>query len=182
VSMALLVVLESMTPAERVAFVLHDVFGYSYAEIADIVGRSAQACRQLASSARRRVRAARGEVRSDAAHEAVVSAFKAAWETGDMASLIALLDPSAIVTTDGGGLVSAAREPIASAEAVAQALLGVRDRQPGLSLEMVQVNGEPGLAARADGGTIAVIALDIAAGVVRNLWVMRNPEKLRAWN
>ncbi len=180
--MALLVVLEAMTPAERVAFVLHDVFGYAFADVAEMVGRSPQACRQLASSARRRVREARAGARRDAAHGAVVSAFKAAWDTGDVAALVALLDPSAVVTTDGGGLVSAALEPIAGAEAVARLLLGARDRQPGLALEAALVNGQPGLVALAGGTTVAVIAVDVVGDVVRNLWVMRNPEKLRGWN
>ncbi len=182
VSMALLVVLEAMTPAERVAFVLHDVFGYSFADVAEMIGRSPQACRQLASSARRRVGAARADARRDANHGAVVSAFKAAWDTGDVAALIALLDPSAVVTTDGGGLVSAALDPIAGAEAVARFLLGARDRQPGLALEAALVNGQPGLVARAAGTTVAVIAVDVVGDGVRNLWVMRNPEKLRGWN
>lgn len=182
VSMALLVVLEAMTPAERVAFVLHDVFGYAFADIAEILGRSPEACRQLASSARRRVRDARGEARRDADHAAVVSAFKAAWDTGDVAKLVALLDPSASVTADGGGRVSAALEPILGAEAVAHALLSARERERGFTLEAALVNGEPGLLARADGKTIAVIAMDIADGVVRNLWVVRNPDKLHAWN
>jgi hypothetical protein len=92
------------------------------------------------------------------------------------------LDPSASATADGGGRVSAALEPIFGAEAVAQALLAAGDREPGFRLETALVNGELGLVARADGKLLAVIAVDVAGEAVRNLWVMRNPDKLRAWN
>ena len=119
-SMALLVVLESMTPAERVAFVLHDVFKYTFAEIGEIVGRSAPACRQLAASARRRARDARGDGIPAEEHARVVLAFKAALETGDLASLVEILDPDATAVPDGGGLVLAAIEPIVGAERIAR--------------------------------------------------------------
>ncbi len=111
-SMALLVVLESMTPAQRVAFVLHDVFRYTFAEVGEIVGRSPQACRQLASSARRRLREARGAHISAQEHARVVSVFKSALETGDLTALVEILDPDATAVADGGGLVSATIEPI----------------------------------------------------------------------
>ena len=104
VNMAFLVVLESMTPAERVAFILHDVFRYSFAEVAEIVGRTPAACRQLASSARRRIRASAG-ARDPAARQAgIVRDFKQAWEAKDIDALIGLLDPDATAIADGGGL------------------------------------------------------------------------------
>jgi RNA polymerase sigma-70 factor (ECF subfamily) len=93
VSMAFLVVLESMTPAERVAFILHDVFGYSFAEVAGIVGRTPAACRQLASSARRRIRAAQAPATPAARQASIIRDFKQAWEAGDIDALIGLLDP-----------------------------------------------------------------------------------------
>src|SRR5690348_7827331 len=107
VSMAFLVVLESMTPAERVAFVLHDVFRYPFAEIADIVGRTPAACRQLASSARRRIRASRAPAAPTAQQADIVRSFKQAWEAKDIDALISLLDPGATVVADGGGLPGA---------------------------------------------------------------------------
>ena len=112
VSMAFLVVLESMTPAERVAFILHDVFGYPFAEVAEITGRTPAACRQLASSARRRVRAAQSPAAVPAARQAgIVRDFKQAWEAKDIDALIGLLDPDATAIADGGGLVQAALRP-----------------------------------------------------------------------
>src|SRR5215475_13525032 len=102
VSMAFLVVLESMTPAERVAFILHDVFGYPFAEIAAIVGRTPAACRQLASSARRRIRASQAPAAPAARQAGLVRAFKQAWEAQDIGALIGLLDPDATAIADGG--------------------------------------------------------------------------------
>jgi RNA polymerase sigma-70 factor (ECF subfamily) len=181
VSMALLVVLESMTPAERVAFVLHDLFRYPFPEIAEIVGRTPEACRQLASSARRRVHGARSGSVTPAVHAAVVRSFKTAWETGDLAALIGLLDPDATAITDGGGLVSAALEPLIGADAVARFFLGVYERQPDLTVREELVNGELGLVATGGGHTLAVIAFGHTAGKIEHVWAMRNPDKLGAW-
>src|SRR4051812_28547127 len=120
VNMAFLVVLESMTPAERVAFILHDVFRYSFAEVAEIVGRTPAACRQLASSARRRIRASQAPATPLARQAGIVRDFKQAWEAKDIDALIGLLDPDATATGDGGGLVSAAPRPIEGAEQIAR--------------------------------------------------------------
>src|SRR6478735_9478899 len=103
VGMAFLVVLESMTPAERVAFILHDVFRYSFAEVAEIVGRTPAACRQLASSARRRISTSRSVPSPTARQAAVVRDFKQAWEAKDVNALIGLLDPDATAIADSGG-------------------------------------------------------------------------------
>jgi len=182
VSMALLVVLEKMTPAERVAFVLHDVFGYPFVDIGDIVGRSAQACRQLASSARRRVRLSRPQEATPAEHGRLVTAFKSAWETGDVASLVHLLDPGSTMITDGGGLVSAAINPLRGPEAIANFLLGVRARQPDLEVIVTNVNGQAGLVASADGRTLAVVAISVKDERVETIWALRSPLKLQAWS
>src|SRR6476659_1696083 len=107
VSMAFMVVLEQMTPAERVAFILHDVFRYPFAEVGGIVGRTPAACRQLASSARRRIRAAQAPPSPTAQQASVVRAFKEAWEAKDIGALIGLLDPDATATADSGGRVLA---------------------------------------------------------------------------
>ncbi|WNV75172.1 RNA polymerase sigma factor SigJ [Geodermatophilus sp. DSM 44513] len=181
VSMAVLVVLEAMTPAERVAFVLHDVFRYSFTEVSEIVGRTPQACRKLASSARQRLNTSRQVIAPSSEHAAVVRAFKRAWETGDLAGLIALLAPEATAITDGGGRVSASVEPIETATSIAEFLLGVRDRQPNLQIGEALVNGEAGLVAQADGTTLAVIALETAKQRIHRVWAIRNPDKLGAW-
>ncbi|MFB9690723.1 RNA polymerase sigma factor SigJ [Amycolatopsis plumensis] len=180
ITMAFLVVLESMTPAERVAFVLHDVFGYPFAEVASVLGRSPAASRQLASSARRRVRAARAPAPAKGS-AAVVRAFKRAWEAGDIERLVGILDPEATVVADGGGLVSAARRPIEGGERVAQYAVDLAGRIPALTLEETTVNGQPGLVALRDGGVVAVMAFEVAGESVRRIWAVRNPEKLRRW-
>ena len=130
VSMAFLVVLESMTPAERVAFILHDVFGYSFAEVAEITGRTPAACRQLASSARRRIRAAQAPAAPAARQAGIVRDFKRAWEARDIDALIGLLDPGATVIADGGGLVTAALHPIEGGEQIARYLVDLARRAP----------------------------------------------------
>jgi RNA polymerase sigma factor (sigma-70 family) len=187
VSMAFLVVLESMTPAERVAFILHDVFSYSFAEVAEIVGRTPAACRQLASSARRRVRApqpasAPAAQQAPAAEQAhIVGDLKRAWEAGDIDAMIGMLDPDVTAIADGGGIVSAVLYPIEGAEYVARAGVDLLRRQPGLTLAERTVNGQPGLAVQQDGSTTAVLAFDIAGGRVKHIWAISNPEKLRPW-
>lgn len=181
VGMALMVVMESLTPAERVAFILHDVFGYPFAEIAGIVGRSAGACRQLASSARARIRAARPE--ATPAHRAeVVRRFEEAWRAKDIASLVELLDPSVVATADSGGRAVAFRKPLVGREAVVEVWLQLADRIGDLTLHARSVNGQPGLIAQQpDGRTVSVYAFDVADGRIRQIWVTRNPDKLGAW-
>nr|WP_197717001.1 sigma factor-like helix-turn-helix DNA-binding protein [Glycomyces terrestris] len=182
VGYALLLVLETMTPAERVVFVLHDVFGYRFAEIGAIVGRSAGACRQLASAARRRVREGRRREVDPAVHARVVAAFKDAWQHGDPDRLLPLLDPGAAAVVDGGGLVSAPTAPVVGAAGVAALLAGVHEKAPALTVEVADVNGRTGLLARdGSGDVMAVIAVATAGDRVRRLWVVRNPAKLTAW-
>lgn len=182
-SMALLVVLEAMTPAERVSFVLHDVFRYSFAEVGEIVGRSAEACRQLASSARRRIRHSRGDHVSAQVHAQVVSAFTAALETGDLSTLISILDPDATAVPDGGGLITAAIEPIRGGEKVARYLLALYQRQPGLHFAVATVNGRAGLTAQdSRGRVLAVASVAVSAGLINHIWVTRNPGKLTGWS
>ena len=181
VSMAFLVVLESMTPAERVAFVLHGVFGYPFGEIAGIVGRTPAACRQLASSGRRRVRAARSAAAPTDRQLAVVREFKNAWQTNDIAALVALLDPDVTFAADGGGLAPAALEPIEGAEQIARYLADLAIRAAGMTILERTVNGQPGLIAH-DGRTIVtVFAFDVTGGHISHIWAVRNPDKLRPW-
>ncbi|KFK88201.1 RNA polymerase sigma24 factor [Streptomyces sp. JS01] len=182
VTMAFLVVLESMTPAERVAFVLHDVFRYPFAEIAAVLGRTPAACKQLAASARRRVRAARAPVSvGEAGRADAVRQVKEAWERKDIAALVDLLDPAAVMTADGGGLVGAALRPIEGGARVAQYMVAIADKAPGLELLERSVNGAPGLVARRDGVVMTVASFDVTDGRVTRIWAVRNPEKLRPW-
>jgi RNA polymerase sigma factor (sigma-70 family) len=181
INMAFLVVLESITPAQRVAFILHDVFGYSFDEVAEIVGRTPAACRQLASSARRRIRAKQASATPTAHQADLVRDFKQAWEAKDIDALIRLLDPDATAIADGGGLISAALRPIEGGEHIARLVVDVAGRAPNLTLLERTVNGQPGLVAQQDGLTVMVMAFDMAGDRIKHIWAVRNPEKLRPW-
>src|SRR5215468_8236595 len=182
VTMAFLVVLEAVTPAERVALILHDVFGYPFAEVAQIVGRTPAACRQLASAARRRIRAAQPPASPAARQATIVRAFKAAWAARDIDALIALLDPDATAIADGGGLATTFLRPIEGGEQIARAWVQIANRAPGnMTFLERTVNGQPGLVAEQDGVTVTVFAFEVAGDRIRHIWVVRNPEKLRPW-
>lgn len=182
VNLAFLVLLESMTPAERVAFVLHDVFCHSFAEVAEIVGRTPAACRQLASSARRRIRDARPSTTPAAQRASVVRDFKEAWEAKDIEALIGLLDPEATATADSGGLAATFLHPIEGAEQIAEAWAEIARRKPDTMTFLERmVNGQPGLVAQQAGATVTVFAFDVAADRIKHIWVLRNPEKLHRW-
>ncbi len=182
VGMAFLVVLESMTPAERVAFILHDVFRYSFSEVAEIVGRTSAACRQLASSARRRISASQPPATPTACQARVVRDFKQAWEAGDIDALIGLLDPDATAIADGGGLAITFLRPIEGGVQVARAWVEIASRKPSnMTFLERTVNGQPGVVAQQDGLTVTVFAFDVAGDRIKHIWVIRNPEKLRPW-
>jgi RNA polymerase sigma factor (sigma-70 family) len=182
VSMAFLVMLESMTPAERVAFILHDVFGYPFTEVAEITGRTPAACRQLASVARRRVRAAQPPATLTARQASIVRDFKHAWEAKDIGALIGLLDPGVILTGDGGGLAPASPRPLEGGERVARYLADLARAAPGnMRLLERTVNGQPGLVAQLDDVTVAVYAFEIAGDQITRVWAVLNPRKLRPW-
>jgi RNA polymerase sigma-70 factor (ECF subfamily) len=182
VSMAFLVVLESMTPAERVALILHDVFGYPFAEVAQITGRTPAACRQLASSARRRIRASEPPATPTARQAGLVRDFKQAWEAKDISALITLLDPGVTMIADGGGLARAALHPIEGGEQVARYIADIAGRAPGnMTILERTVNGQPGLVAQQDGMTVTVFAFDITRDRIKHIWAIRNPDKLRPW-
>jgi RNA polymerase sigma-70 factor (ECF subfamily) len=183
VNMAFMVVLESMTPAERVVFVLHDVFRYSFVEVAEIVGRSPAACRQLASSARRRVREARPASRPMPADQAadVVRNFKRAWEAKDIGALIGLLDPAVTAVGDGGGHVNALPHPIEGGERVAHFIIELSRKAGEVTLLERTVNGRPGLVLQQAGVTRVVYAFDVVGDRITHIWGVMNPEKLRPW-
>lgn len=180
VSLALLVVLESLSPAERSAFLLHDVFGYSFAEVASVVDRTPQATRQLASRARHAVEARRPRypVTCDEQRQ-VVEAFLAATEDGDIATLLELLDPHVTFCSDGGGIVSAARTVFTGAERVARILTAMAAKLEVHRADHVLINGTPGLVLRL-GDSTSVVSFTLDGGRITEIDVIRNPDKLRA--
>lgn len=182
VSMAFLVVLASMTPAQRVALIPHDVFGHPFADIARVTGRTSAACRELASAARRRVRGSLPP-RAPAAHQArVVRDFKQAWDAQDINALVGLLAPGATFTVDGGGVVAAAPHPIKGGEDFARYLTDLATRVPGgLTVSERAVNDQAGLLVACAGVAVAVCAFHIADDRITHIWAMRNPDNLRAW-
>jgi RNA polymerase sigma-70 factor (ECF subfamily) len=179
VSMAFLVVLESMTPPERVALILHDVYGYPFTEVAEITGRTPAACRQLASRARNRVRAAQPPATAPTTRQAgIVRAFKAAWEANDISAIVGLLDPGVTLTGDGG----AALRPIEGGEHVTRFLAAIaRARPDNIGLLERTVNGQPGLVAQQAGVIVAVYAFEIDGYRITRIWAVLNPGKLRPW-
>lgn len=181
-SMAFLVVLEELTPEERVAFLLHDVFALPYVEIGRILERRPDACRQLASRARRRVAGAGRSTAQGAGEERweVARRFLAACTTGDLDGLLELLAPDVVARGDGGGVVSAIRRPVEGARPVARFLLGlVRQAAGGFEVEEVTVNGGPGAIVRIAGeASPTVLSIDVAGGWVVALSVVRNPAKI----
>ncbi|GAA4899549.1 RNA polymerase sigma-70 factor (ECF subfamily) [Stackebrandtia albiflava] len=182
VTMAFLVTLESMTPAERVSLILHDVYGYTFPEVAGIVGRTPAACRQLASSARRRARARERPPTPPARQSETVRAFRRAWRSQDLDALLGVLDPDAEAVADGGGVTPAAASPIRGAEAVARHYAAIAAAMPaGVEVRECPVNGGPGLAMRFRGVTVTVFAFDVVGDRIRHIWAVRNPDKLRRW-
>jgi RNA polymerase sigma-70 factor (ECF subfamily) len=177
VSMALLVVLERLTPAERTSFLLHDVFGLSFAEIAGVVGRSPAAVRQLAARARQHVADGRPRFPPTPAEQRdLVAAFAAACAEGDLERLVTMLDPDVVWRGDGGGKV-ASRPGAQGAQRVAAALL-VLTRRPPRRIAMATVNGAPGLVLRDADGVLSVISFTVDGGRIAAIDVVRNPDKL----
>lgn len=178
VTTALLVVLESLTPAERTAFVLQDVFGMTGPEVAEVVGRTPAAVRQLASRARKHVE--QGTPRFPASpdeHERVVSAFALAWRSGDLSALLGVLDENVTLTADGGGKVPAIRKPMRGAELIAKLFLGWYRGATGGWGCAVQVNGRSGLIL-SDGRFPGVASFVVDGGRITGITVVRNPDKL----
>ena len=182
ISMALMMALERLSPPERVAFLLHDVFDAGYADVAAALGRSEAACRQFVSRARAHVQAARPRYTpSRDESERVVRAFGAALLTGDIEALQAVLAENAILYPDGGGRVLSALRPILGRDRVARFLLGVAKKFPlGESARFSEetVNGVPGFYIEEEGRPVQTIAFDIRDGRIASVYVVRNPDKL----
>ena len=183
VSIALLVVLERLSPAERTAFVLHDVFDIPFEEVGEIVGRSPAAVRQLASRARRHVAQQRPRSRATPAdHRRIVEAFASACVQGDVNALVCLLDEDVVWRSDGGGQVGAIRKPLHESGRVAKALIGVTRRWPPVTGAIALVNGAPGLLAADADGVLTVIAFTLSPGEhgrITEIHSFRNPDKLQ---
>ncbi|SOJ56802.1 ECF RNA polymerase sigma factor SigJ [Mycobacterium simulans] len=183
VSMAMLVLLESLSPDERAVFVLREVFGFDYAEIADAVGKPAPTVRQIAHRAREHVRARRKRFSDVDPHRnaEITAQFLATAASGDVEALMAMLAPDATWMADSGGKVSAARRPVVGAERVARAIAGLmRKAGPQLHVEMVTCNSAPAVLLYLGENLEGVITLEIADDKITNFYVMRNPDKLAA--
>jgi len=180
VSMAMLLVMETLTPTERAVFLLREVFEFEYDEIAEAVDKSPAAVRQIAHRARSHVaaRRPRGVVSPDETRGAL-GAFQRAVETGDLQSLVDVLAPDVVMLSDGGGVKQALLRPITGAKRVARVLgLGLPRIVGEVSVETVQMNGGPALIIRIDGEIDNVVAVRIDDGLVTGLYIVRNPEKL----
>jgi RNA polymerase sigma-70 factor (ECF subfamily) len=189
VSIALLLTLDRLSPLERAAFLLHDVFDLSFSEVATALDRGEAACRQLAARARAHVRQVRprgaatplrsGEI--DARHAELMSAFVRATGSGDLNALKHLLANDVRVITDGGGKVAAALNVLDGADRVARFLIGATRKgwREDFTLRFATINGLPGVVVDAPEGPVQTAAFEIEGGVIRALYVVRNPDKLR---
>ena len=189
-SLALLLTLERLSPLERAAFLLHDVFDFSFSEVATTLERSEAACRQLAARARAHVRAVRprgttpkparsGEI--DARHTQLMSAFVAATRSGDLNALTQLLARDVRAVTDGGGKVAAALNVLEGADRAARFLVGATRKggREDLTLRFATINGLPGVIVDGPEGPLQTTAFEIEGDVIRALYVVRNPDKLQ---
>lgn len=184
-SMAFLILLESLTPVERAVFLLHEVFGFGYDEVAAVVHKSEDNCRQIATRARRHVEARRPRFEASRSQkdELAKRFFAAVWD-GDLNGLMQLLAADAVIMGDGGGKAPAIRQPLVGNERVAQFLVdirrGLRSLEDRVGMQPVEINGQPGaIVSEKDGGIISVFSLDIVDGRVQVIRGVLNPDKLR---
>jgi RNA polymerase sigma-70 factor, ECF subfamily len=181
VRFALLVVLERMSPAERVVFVLHDVFDFPFEKVAPMVGRTVAACRQLASRARKRVEAEAGSARfaiDSVEQRSVVDAFIAACAGGDIEALLPLLDPSVMGWADMGGVLPAVNQPNVGRDMVGARIMRFFGAASGNQLVAKVINGEPSVVAFFEGAVASVLALSVTEGLISRIYVVSDPRKL----
>jgi RNA polymerase sigma-70 factor (ECF subfamily) len=191
--MAMLVVLETLSPLERAVFVLREAFGMPYAEIADVLGRKEEATRQLARRARDHVRERRSRFDADQNEQRrVTERFLEATSTGDLKALMAVLSPGVTLVADGGGRALAPRRPVRGADKVARFLVAVANEErtaqflesvgdepaPDLRIHLAHVNGGPGVVATSGGRPITALVLEVSDGLVQTVHLVANPEKL----
>ncbi|GIJ22482.1 RNA polymerase sigma24 factor [Micromonospora lutea] len=180
VSMALMFVLETLSPTERAVFVLRDAFDVSYDEIAAAVGRSPAAVRQIAHRARQHVSARRPrEVVAPGEIRAALESFRRAVETGDLQALLDVLAPEVVLVADGGGMRQAVPRPVVGADKVARMILGGLRKVPGrLTAAATVLNGSPALVVHLDGELDGVMAVQVGTAGIADIYYVRNPEKL----
>src|SRR5215211_1565487 len=182
VSMALLITLESLTPVERAVFLLHDVFDYGYDEIAEIVGKTRENCRQLALRARRHVEARRTRFASTREQrERLASRFFEAIREGDLDGLVSLLAEDAVAVGDGGGKAAARATPLEGGEKVARFMLGLMRlaERRAYTFEFLELNGEPGALIREDGEVAGTMIIEVSGDRITAVRSVVNPDKLR---
>jgi RNA polymerase sigma-70 factor, ECF subfamily len=181
VSLAFLVALETLSPLERAAYLLRRTFDFDYGEIAAILGKSPENCRQLVSRAQAHVQARRPRFEVDSIEaERITTAFLSACASGELEQLVSLLADDAVMYSDGGGKAPAALAPVRGANHVARLFLGVLKKSaPGTEFRRVRVNGRPGAMTLVEGQVVTVVTFDIVAGRIATCFAVRNPEKLR---
>jgi RNA polymerase sigma-70 factor (ECF subfamily) len=179
ISTAMLLLMESLSPLERAVFVLHEAFGYGYAEIGEFAGCSAEAARQTARRARAHIEERRIRYDTDlATRRRATEAFLAACAGGDVNGLLAVLAPGATMVCDGGGLAPAPRMAVSGADRIAPMLAVFARKSAGLVAEPAEVNGGPGVVLRQDGVPVAAITLHLVDGRIDTLHLMNNPQKM----
>lgn len=187
ISMAFVLLLQSLSPEERAAFLLREVFDYSYAEIAGFIGKSEAACRQLVSRAKRHIAEHRPRIQTTPQeHQRVLQSFMQAVATGDLAGLMQLMSDDVTMVSDGGGKAAAATRPLFGPEHVSKFIAGLPrvalKANLNWSVETTPVNGRPALIIREDGRVTTVYAFDISGGAIHGIYAMRNPDKLTRFN
>jgi len=185
-SVAFLLALERLTPLERAAFLLHDVFDLPFAEVAKTLGRGEAACRQLAARAREHVKAGKPRYRPSAEEEQrLTSAFLTAALSGDESLLRGILAQDVVLHADGGGVVSANLNPVSGLEKAVRLLMGIKKKWPapeGTTARLARINGAPGIVLSHDGVVFQTMGLEIADGRIAAVYTMRNPQKLARLN
>jgi RNA polymerase sigma-70 factor (ECF subfamily) len=181
-SLAFLVLLEELTPLERAAYLLHDVFGYPFDEVARSLGRSPAACRQLGARGRKHIEERRRRFDADLRHgRELTDRFLVACATGDLRGLLSMLADDVVVWTDGGGKVRAALRPVVGPHRSSRFLINVAKKQQGVPLATV-LNGQPANVFVDDGRVVAALVLDIMEGAIVGVRVISNPDKLARLN
>jgi RNA polymerase sigma-70 factor, ECF subfamily len=181
-SIAFLVLLESLSPTERAVLLLRDVFGYEYAEIATILGTSEANCRQALSRARKHVSENRPRFATSAEErDELLRVFLKATAEGDLSGLVAVLAEDVTLRSDGGGKAAAALNPILGADKVARFFIGVtkKYREVNAAYRFAEINGQPGVIAYIGGEPASVVTFEVADGRIGNIFIVRNPDKLR---
>jgi RNA polymerase sigma-70 factor (ECF subfamily) len=180
-TMAFLVLLENLSPVERAAFLLHDVFDYDYAEIAQMTGKTEANCRQMVHRAKERIKAR--QHRFDPSQEEtdrITARFLETTRSGDLSGLMSLFSEDAVMISDGGGKANAALNPVKGADSIARFVLGVLRKNESLNLvhTLTEINFQPAFITKVSGRLAYVTVLDIRDGLIRNLFIVANPDKL----